>query len=214
LLGVKISKIELNEKIDFIVGILTSTPTDLDNELDIYFSKNSLDSSVNNQLVNTLLVNADNWICVDNIENSDEITPDDMEVIQITSSKTNEINYKIYYSILGSFYRRSINKDKIIEKILDDIFSYRIKQYDNIDYSWINKALIQFISHAKLDYSNLTLQEKCIIQTLAESYFSPYAKMHERFNIGYILSLMYYNYNNSEYNIILSPEQIKLLFCI
>jgi hypothetical protein len=96
-LGVKISKIELNDTIDFIIGILTSTPTELDNELDIYFEKNNTDSNNNNQLVNTILANADEWIRIDNIENSDEITPDDMEVISITSAKTNEINYKIYY---------------------------------------------------------------------------------------------------------------------
>jgi len=212
LLGVKISRIELNEKIDLIIGILTSTPTSQDNELNLYFKKNKIDSSYYDELVDTLLANADDWICIDNIENSDEITPDDMEVIQITSAKTNEINYKIYYSILGSFYRRSINKEKIIEKILNDIFSYKTTHEDCMDYKWINKALIQFISHAKLDYSYLTLNEKYIIKTLAENYFSPCFKMHERFNIGYILSLMYYKYDNSESNKILQAEIINELF--
>jgi hypothetical protein len=99
-----------------------------------------------------------------------------------------------------------------MEKILEDIFSYKTKKEYCLDYSWINKALIQFISHAKLDYKNLSLYENYIIRTLTENYFSPNAKMHERFNIGYILSLMYYNYDNSESNKILSSERINELF--
>jgi len=193
LLGVKISKIEECKQIEFIINILTSKPTDTDNELDSYFDTVKF-SYVYDEMIDIILENADEWINIDNIENKDEISLEDLEVINITSRKTNEINYKIYYSILGSFYKRSINKTKILE------------------YSWILKATIQFICHAKLNYKHLNNQEKKLITEFTNKYFNTNTKLHDRFNIGYVLSLMYYNYDNSESNKILSSEQIKKLF--
>ena len=207
LLGVKITKIGINEQIEFIIDTITSIPNSTDDELNLYF-RNVNFTNKHIEIVSTILTNAEDWIKLDNIENSDEITEEDLEVISITSSKTNEINYKIYYSILGSFYYRSINKCEILEKIFDNIYS------NGVETSWLIKALIQFISHAKLNYISLNPMEKKMIQLLTNNYFNSKIKTHDRFNIGYILSLVYYNYNNSKEIKILSSEEINELFII
>jgi len=147
------NKLEIHPKIEMLAQLVISKPNSVDNELNQYFTDS--DNNINlleNKIIDHIIENDEIWI-------NKEISL----LSEITNAETYaEINYKNLFSFYGSLYKKSNNKNKILDKII----SFTVKNIKNV-----NKYIVYFILYSNIDLKNMNDFEKMFISNCITNYY-------------------------------------------
>ena len=144
-------KVEINDRIKIMASIVTSKPNNYDKELIKNFEKNII-TKLEDKIMETFINNDTIWI--------------EKEILSLDENCDSDIyqeaNYKNLFSFYGVLYLQPKYKNKIL---------FKITKFMDDDLKNINKLVLYFLIHSKINLKNMEITEKIFISKCVKNFY-------------------------------------------